>query len=105
LWENGNTIRGKRASYTDEFLTFIHMHWSFIKPDPDSCSDMYDGPFASFGTKEKSSTSLDQIEDSNYGQGGQHHWTNAGAHQWKDDGATWNVGYTGATDICKDFGF
>lgn len=44
LWENGNTIRALRGSYTGGFVSFIHAHYAFIKPDPDSCSDMYDGP-------------------------------------------------------------
>lgn len=105
LWENGNTIRAKRASYTDETVTFIHVHWSFINPVPDSCVDMYDGVYVSASFKEKSNTSLDQIKDSNYSQGSQHHWANVGAHKWIDDGATWSVGYNGEHDICTDFGF
>ena len=100
-----HTIRALRASYTNEVLTFIHVHWAFIKPNPDSCADMYDGPYANNGFLERSNTSADQIKDSNYGQGGQHTWTNAGAHQWKDDGVASSAGSSGATDICKDFGF
>jgi hypothetical protein len=106
LWENGNTIRALRGSYTDEVVTLIHVHWAFIMPDPDSCADMYDGPYAPSGTGhlDKTNTSADQVKDSNYAQGGQHTWTNAGAHQWKDDGVNWYAGSNGETDICKDFG-
>lgn len=105
LWEDGNTIRALRGSYTGEFVSFIHAHYAFIKPDPDSCADMYDGPYADFGNVEDTNTSQDQVKDSDYGQGGQHHWTNAGAHQWTDDGINYFAGSNGETDICKDFGF
>lgn len=104
LFENGNTIRAVRASNTDEVLTFIHVHWAFINPIPDSCTDMYDGNYVSASLKEQSNTSADQTKDSNYAQGGQHHWSNIGAHKWIDDGVTWTYGYNGAADICKDFG-
>lgn len=104
MFENGNTIRAVRASNTGEVVTFIHVHWGFINPSPDSCSNMYDGPYISASFKEQWNTSANQTKDSNYSQGGQHHWTNAGAHQWIDDGVTWTLGYNGATDICKDFG-
>lgn len=103
LWDLGSWVRGKRASYTNEFLSFIHVHWAFIMPDPDSCNNMYDGPYASAGTKELNNTSSDQVQDNNYSQGGQNAWTNAGAHQWTDDGVTWELGYDGGTDICKTF--
>lgn len=105
LWENGNTIRALRGSYTGEFVSFIHAHYAFIKPDPDSCSDMYDGPYADFGNVEDTDTAQDQVKDDDYGQGGQHHWTNAGAHQWTDDGINYYAGTNGETDICEDFGF
>ena len=99
-----SSIRGLRASYTGEVVDFIHVHWTIIKPDPDSCSgDWYFGPQATSGKKEASYSNVDQVFDQQFSQGWQNAWGNVGAHRWMDDDIGWQIGENGETDICTVF--
>ncbi len=104
LWDTGLNIRARRGSYTDEVLSEIHVHGSIIKAWQDSCAgDWRFGEAVENFSKTVLNTAVDQVHDKSYWQGFQNAWGNVGAHRWKDDGATWSVGFNGETDLCKTF--
>lgn len=104
LWDGVLNIQALRESRTNEVVTRIHVHGTIIRALNDSCAgDWRFGEQVDNFALTGSNTSSWQTHDETYWQGSQHSWGNVGAHEWEDDGASWDVGTNGETDLCKTF--